>query len=56
MLLLCQSDTDLLSKAQSPRLATAHYIYYVALVPLIMMNLLIARELQPDIPSAIDVH
>ena len=37
-----QSDTDLLNKAQSPRLATWHYIFFVSLVPLIMMNLLIA--------------
>ena len=43
MVVACmQSDTDLLNKAQSPRLATWHYIFFAALVPLIMMNLLIA--------------
>ena len=37
-----KSDPELLKSALSPRLATVHYVYYVALTPLIMMNLLIA--------------
>ena len=36
------SDPELLNNALSPRLATWHYIFYVSLTPLIMMNLLIA--------------
>jgi len=36
------SDTGLLNFAQSPRLATWHHLFFVAMVPLIMMNLLIA--------------
>ena len=36
------ADPDLLNSALSPQLATWHYVMYVALTPLIMMNLLIA--------------
>ena len=39
---LLQSDPDLMKNALSPKLASFHYVYYVLLTPLIMMNLLIA--------------
>eukprot|EP01047_Picozoa_sp_COSAG01_P098157 COSAG01_NODE_28382_length_662_cov_1.262877_1_plen_220_part_11 len=34
-------DTDQLNMALSPTLATGHYIFYVILVPLVMLNLLV---------------
>ena len=36
-------DTDQLSQALSPVLATSHYIFYVILVPLVMLNMLVRR-------------
>jgi hypothetical protein len=36
------SNTELIQDAYSPALATWHYIYYVSLAPLILLNLLIA--------------
>ena len=34
-------DTDQLSDALSPTLATCHYLIYVIFVPLVMLNLLV---------------
>ena len=36
------TDVQLIQEAFSPALATWHYIYYVSLAPLILLNLLIA--------------
>eukprot|EP01047_Picozoa_sp_COSAG01_P120260 COSAG01_NODE_48986_length_376_cov_0.740072_1_plen_120_part_10 len=41
-MLFSGSEVQLINEAHSPRLAMWHYIYYVVLTPLIMLNLLIA--------------
>ena len=42
MLFASSFDEDLLDKAYSPNSAYANYIYFVVIMPLIMLNLLIA--------------
>ena len=42
MMFMAGLDVELLDHAYAPLLAKALYVYYVVLVPLIMLNLLIA--------------
>eukprot|EP01049_Picozoa_sp_SAG25_P008092 SAG25_NODE_705_length_5845_cov_2.226940_4_plen_110_part_00 len=42
MMFMSGLDIDLLEKAYAPTVAKVSYVYYVVVVPLIMLNLLIA--------------